>query len=183
MAEINKIEITEKALNGMENLIENAITEGFLSEDFNVERENNQIEAVYDFDGYDSERIRINLDVNDYGVITFFVNVESYSGDNELQLNDYFYCLESKISEKKLEQTEKQENKKLQGWLAKPTITLSGPHSNKIKVRNVELSRQCFSNITHYHYYLGKSITLYTKDIDLIIPFIILRDFFNSIGD
>lgn len=134
-------------------------------------------------DAYNYEKITIEpLIFNEYNVIKYIISVESYDLDNnEIQLNDYFYCKEIQISESKLNRIEKAENKKIIKWCESKPITLNAWPEKLITIENTVSNRDCYNNISHTHYYYSKTVTLETRDFNDIQPFLILRDFFNNV--
>jgi hypothetical protein len=145
-------------------------------------QENKEFITLEYSDSYSYEKITLTpIIINEYGVIKYTIMVESYEMEDELELNNYFYCNEIRISESKLRQIEKKTDRTRDKYLKAPFNILKSHPEKMITVENTIFNRECFLNMTHYHYYYGKTITLETSDFNDIGPFLILRDFFKSI--
>jgi hypothetical protein len=133
-------------------------------------------------DAYNYEDITLEpICINEYGLMKYIISIESYDMDNELELGDTYYCMEKEISESKLRQIENRTEKARSKYLESRPTTLTVWSNKMITVENQIFNRECFNNITHYHYYYGQTVTLETRDFNDIEPFLILRDFFKSI--
>ena len=145
-------------------------------------QENKEFITLEYSDSYSYEKITLTpIIINEYGVIKYTIMVESYEMENELELGDMYYCNETQISESKLRQIEKKTNKARDKYLKTPFNILKAWSEKLITIENTIFNRECFNNVTHYHYYYGKTVTLETRDFNDIQPFLILRDFFKSV--
>ena len=139
-------------------------------------KENKELITLEYSDSCSYEKITL-----EYGAIKYTIMVESYEMEDELELGDMYYCNETQISESKLKQIEKKTDKARDKYLKAPFNILKSYPEKMITIENTIFNRECFNNITHYHYYYGKTVTLETRDFNDIEPFLILRDFFKSV--
>jgi len=155
--------------------------ETYFGPDYTLKENGEYITLEY-LDAYTYEKITLEPVIfNDYGLIKYIISVDSYDIDQELELSDMFYCREIRISESKLKQIENKTRKMAEKYRSvKPEIFKAWPE-RLITVENNIFNRECFLNVTHTHYYYGKTVTLETRDFNDIQPFLILRDFFKSV--
>lgn len=168
------------AIISLDKLISNM---GFSKDDWEYTiNDKDYIISLNYMDAYSYEDITIEpIIINDYGLTKYIISVESYDMDDELELNDMFYCREMEISEKKLGQIEIKTLKARTKYLEAKPMVLTAFSNKMITVENTIFNHECFLNVTHYHYYYGKTVTLETRDFNDIEPFLQLRDFFKSV--
>ena len=140
----------------------------------------------YDPDnGYERIQITPNL-INEYGVIEYLISMEIFGESDELPypdsiIQDEIYNF-NPPTEKKLNQIERNSNKKGSKWVLKKPVKLHD-FGLDIEIKNVLLDRVCYNNITHYHYYMGKEIKATIRELENIGPLIQLRGLLYSLGD
>lgn len=162
-----------------------------LNEAWEIEERGNEIIARYE-DAYDTEKIEIEIEINEYGVVTYNVVMEYANKTDEIPICDSChdtYCEDcwlfkqfgdketGEIDHKKLDEYF---NKEVEKHENQTHYELSG-FNGKINVKPIIVERKCYLDIPHYHYYRGVSITAELHDFDELKALITLRDYFYKL--
>ena len=158
--------MTEKP--NIKELLENFVKTLELSEDWQKEDiSKTTIELKYQ-DGYETEIITLEINLNEYNVPIRQLWIEKAQRDNELIYPESCHDCDESCEYFKNEGCTLDEitNKELEQWknLEKLEFGKTGYNDFTNIIETSILKERCFLNVPHYHYY--KAITIYTKDSD-----------------
>lgn len=146
-----------------------------LDEDYyQQELEGNTLTITNDQEG--QEQITITVEVNQYGVPIYTLDVQSASDDDELETSQVqAQCYDRDFTTKEANKMDAEATDKSNKWLNAPHLELSLFNGN-IKFRTAITEVDCHTQMSHVHEYLAVYYTCTTSDPSKITRLIDSRD-------